>query len=212
MRYECCAAVFIAPYLLPPSLFSARRKAFDSDLVLAARAANSADPVSLLMIDIDRFKKINDTHGHPVGDEVLIGCATVVNSRSRHKGYAYRYGGEEIVVLVRNFTAAEALALAETIRSNVSKSAMSSKSLSVTVSIGVATLPDHATGPQELLKAADRAMYVAKHSGRNRVHSAGESGGTPVISSAPARNDEQADNLLASVDLTPRLEQESGQH
>jgi diguanylate cyclase (GGDEF)-like protein len=97
------------------------------------------------MLDLDHFKAVNDTHGHLVGDEVLIECADTIARRCRHKGKVYRFGGEEIAVLLPNFTVSEAVALAESIRSEIEAGTMSSKKLSITVSIGVATAPIHAT-------------------------------------------------------------------
>jgi diguanylate cyclase (GGDEF)-like protein len=185
-----------------------RRKSFDHDLEIAATSATNTNPISLLMIDIDHFKNVNDTHGHPVGDEVLKGCAGVINERSRYKGKAYRYGGEEMVVLLQNFTTAEAITLAETIRSGIESKAITDKSLSVTVSIGVATIPNHAVEAHGLLEAADQALYSAKKSGRNRVQNAGE------LNSALAAQDgcqvdeaptaEQKKRLFDSIDLTAR--------
>jgi predicted signal transduction protein with EAL and GGDEF domain len=132
----------------------------------------------------------------------------VINERSRYKGKAYRYGGEEMVVLLQNFTTAEAITLAETIRSGIESKAITDKSLSVTVSIGVATIPNHAVEAHGLLEAADQALYSAKKSGRNRVQNAGE------LNSALAAQDgcqvdeaptaEQKKRLFDSIDLTAR--------
>src|ERR1700722_1696747 len=158
-----------------------RRKSFDHALLGAAASATNSNPVSLLMIDVDRFKDFNDRHGHLVGDEVLKGCATVIKERSLHKGEAYRYGGEEMVVLLQNFATAEAMTLAETIRSGIESKTITERHLSVTVSIGVATIPDHAAQAQGLLEAADQALYSAKESGRNRVQSAGMANPLPPI-------------------------------
>jgi diguanylate cyclase (GGDEF)-like protein len=193
-----------------------RRKSFDRALLAAAASATNSNPVSLLMIDVDRFKDFNDSHGHLVGDEVLIGCATVIKERSLHKGDAYRYGGEEMVVLLQNFTTAEAMALAETIRSGIESKTIAERHLSVTVSIGVATIPAHAGQAQGLLEAADQALYSAKKSGRNRVESAGTANPAPFIHAVgqreEARTEEQKKTLFDSIDLTVRLEQAHGQH
>ncbi len=151
-----------------------RRKAFDQDLIVLPTDASNAEPASMLMLDLDHFKEVNDTYGHPIGDEVLVDCAKTIARRCRHKGKAYRFGGEEFAVLLPNFTVSEAVALAESIRSELEKSKMSSKQLSITVSIGLATVPDHATDGKQLLKAADDALYAAKHLGRNLVRIAGE--------------------------------------
>jgi diguanylate cyclase (GGDEF)-like protein len=151
-----------------------RRKMFDRDLTAVSGAASKSEPASLLVLDLDRFKSVNDTYGHQVGDEALVDCAKAIGRRCRYKGQVYRYGGEEIAVLLPNFTASEAVALAESIRSEIERSTISSKQLSITVSIGVATTPDHATDAVQLLQAADEALYTAKRLGRNLVRIAGE--------------------------------------
>jgi diguanylate cyclase (GGDEF)-like protein len=151
-----------------------RRKVFDQDLEAFGSSAREGEPVSLLMLDLDHFKVVNDTHGHPVGDEVLIECANIVARRCRNKGKVYRFGGEEIAVLLPNFTVVEAVALAESIRSEIEKGRVSSKKLAITASIGVATTPTHTTEGKQLFKIADQALYAAKHLGRNLVRVAGE--------------------------------------
>jgi diguanylate cyclase (GGDEF)-like protein len=175
-----------------------RRKVFDKDLVALSGAASEAEPVSLLMLDLDHFKAVNDTHGHPIGDEVLIECASTIARRCRHKGKVYRFGGEEIAVLLPNFTASEAVALAESIRCEIEASRMSSKKLSISASIGVATAPVHATEGKQLLGAADKALYAAKGRGRNLVRIAGGDPETrtgdvqrtvPEHSSGPSQHD-----------------------
>jgi RNA-directed DNA polymerase len=151
-----------------------RKRVFLKDFPPTVGRATASAPVSLLMIDLDHFKNVNDAHGHPVGDEVLIDCANLILARCQSKGDAYRFGGEEIAVLLPNFTTAEASALAETIRSVIERTPVGSKRLSVTASIGLATAPDHATVPGLLLKAADDALLAAKARGRNRVQIASE--------------------------------------
>ncbi len=159
-----------------------RRKMFDQDLVAVSSAASEAAPASLLMLDLDHFKSVNDTHGHPVGDEVLIDCAKAVVRRCQHKGEVYRFGGEEMAVILPNFSGSEAVALAESIRREIEKGKMSGKQLAITVSIGVATAPDHATDAKQLLTAADEALYAAKGLGRNLVRIAGEQSGVQQAS------------------------------
>ena len=157
-----------------------RRKVFDQQLEALGSTGSEGEPVSLLMLDLDHFKAVNDTHGHLVGDEVLIECADTIARRCRHKGKVYRFGEEEIAVLLPNFTVSEAVALAESIRSEIEAGTMSSKKLSITASIGVATAPIHATEGKQLLEAADEALYAAKHLGRNLVRIAGEDPETPT--------------------------------
>lgn len=128
----------------------------------------------MIMIDLDHFKAINDTHGHAVGDEVLFGTSKVVIDRVRGKGRGYRFGGEEFALLLPNYTSDEGIALAETIRKQIEQSVFSEKKLKVTASLGLAGMPEHAKSSDEVLKAADAAMYQAKTLGRNLVRVFGE--------------------------------------
>ncbi len=152
-----------------------RRGAFDNDLIDFSRnAQKKKEPLSLLMVDIDHFKKVNDNHGHAVGDEVLVEVAELLVSRSSRKGKAYRFGGEEFALLIPNYSAEEAAGLAERIRKDIAASPLSSKQLNITASFGAACLPDHAADTRSLLESADTALYQAKGSGRNRVCIAGD--------------------------------------
>jgi two-component system, cell cycle response regulator len=129
-------------------------------------------PLSLLMLDLDHFKLINDNYGHPAGDQVLIALANVVSSIVRAEDIFARYGGEEFVVLSRNTDLDAALVIAERIRENVASQAFQfgDDRVTITVSIGIASLASvEAQLADELIAAADRALYQAKHEGRNRV-------------------------------------------
>jgi diguanylate cyclase (GGDEF)-like protein len=168
-----------------------RRKVFDQELEALSSSASEEEPVSLLMLDLDHFKAVNDSHGHPVGDEVLIECANTIARRCRYKGRVYRFGGEEIAVLLPNFTLPEAVALAESIRCELEASRPSSKKLSITASIGVATAPVHATEGKQLLEVADEALYAAKHLGRNLVRTAGQELETSTGEPKPDVNNEE---------------------
>lgn len=148
----------------------ARRRVFDHDLSEAAKSAGrDHQPLSLVMMDIDHFKKVNDSWGHPVGDEVLVEVATLVVERLAHKGRAYRYGGEEISLLLPTYSAEEAAGLAERIRKDLEARTLSSRKLRVTASFGVASIPDQSRDAKALLERADAALYEAKEGGRNRV-------------------------------------------
>lgn len=152
-----------------------RRGTFDNDLEEMVKTAKSTnEPLSLVMLDIDHFKGVNDKYGHPVGDEVLIAVAELAIKSLAHKGKAYRYGGEEFALLLPNFSVEEAVGLAERIRKDIGKTTVSSKSLKVTVSFGIASVPDHAKNSKILLEKADAALYDAKNLGRNRVRFDGE--------------------------------------
>ncbi len=129
-------------------------------------------PLALVMLDIDHFKKINDTHGHLAGDHVLAALAATVQSVLRAEDMFARYGGEEFTVLCRGATPEEAGTLAERVRLTVqqAKFAHEGRAIPVTVSLGVAGYPStRAKDAAELIGAADQALYEAKKAGRNRV-------------------------------------------
>jgi diguanylate cyclase (GGDEF)-like protein len=152
-----------------------RRKIFDADLPrFAAEAINLRRPVSLIMIDLDHFSKVNNQYGHPTGDEVLLEISKLLRARVDGKGKAYRYGGEELAVLSRNYTVEEATALAEIVRKDVESASLSERKIRMTVSLGVACLPGHATDGPGLLQKADDALNQAKRLGRNLVRVSGE--------------------------------------
>jgi two-component system cell cycle response regulator len=129
-------------------------------------------PLSLLMIDLDHFKAINDTHGHPAGDFVLCRMADGLLKATRAEDLVARYGGEEFAVLLREIDAAGAAICAERCRALIEKARyeVKSKPIKVTLSIGVATLADKSfTSVDALMAAADEALYAAKAGGRNCV-------------------------------------------
>lgn len=129
-------------------------------------------PMSLVMLDIDHFKKINDTYGHPAGDYVLQRVAAKISDTVRQEDLFARYGGEEFCLLLRESEADNALRCAERCRRAVDggQFIFNGTPIKVTVSLGVATLFDSDfTQPEELIAAADKYLYRAKKSGRNRV-------------------------------------------
>jgi len=140
---------------------------------LVKRAALGGDPVSALLIDIDHFKKINDTFGHDVGDEVLREFALRLASNVRAVDLPCRYGGEEFTVIMPDTQLADALRIAERIRMHVSGSpfhvAQGAEVLTVTISVGVSASSGPNDTPETLMKRADEAVYEAKKSGRNLV-------------------------------------------
>ncbi len=126
---------------------------------------------SVLVIDVDFFKRVNDTHGHAVGDEVLIGVAQTMKACARATDVVARFGGEEFMVFLPNTDEDQAYAMAERMRLAVmaGNHASVSPPLTVTISAGIATIaPDDAT-VDEVIARADRALYQAKHQGRNQV-------------------------------------------
>ena len=136
-----------------------------------ASAERYGHPLSCIMLDIDHFKKFNDRYGHATGDLVLKEIATVMIESARGTDTCGRLGGEEFVVLCPNVDAAGAEACAERIRSSVASHRVNyqEQDLAVTASLGVADRDDGMTGPDDLLRAADEALYAAKDAGRNRV-------------------------------------------
>lgn len=136
-------------------------------------AARNNLELSLLLIDVDRFKSINDTHGHLYGDACLIHLATIINDLvPRRTDLVARFGGEEFAVLLTSTGINEAAMMAERIRAKVESSPFSleNKTLPVTVSIGIASMiPIKGVNPNKLIEAADKALYQAKSSGRNCI-------------------------------------------
>jgi diguanylate cyclase (GGDEF)-like protein len=142
-------------------------KAFGIEL---SRAERSGKALSVLMIDIDHFKAFNDRFGHPEGDTVLRNTGAFLLGHLRSTDVSARYGGEEFIVLLPATEKKEAGQKAETLRKAFAEAGLSSaKNAKVTVSIGVASMPDDGLTEHELVGAADAALYVAKRQGRNRV-------------------------------------------
>jgi diguanylate cyclase (GGDEF)-like protein len=139
------------------------------------------------MVDIDHFKRVNDTYGHLVGDQVLAGVATALRSQLRDYDVVGRFGGEEFVVLLPRADVAEARRVAERLRSRVGRMAIpvDDAMITVTISAGVAIMSLHGDDLIELLAAADLALYRAKELGRDRIC-------LPVAPLAPPRA--RADN------------------
>lgn len=166
----------------------ANRRALDAALMReASRAARSGQPLALLMIDIDWFKKVNDSFGHHVGDGVLCGLAQRIGARLRRHDLVTRFGGEEFVVLLPDTGIEGAAAAAEEIRAAVAAEpfVVGEQAIAITVSVGVAAgvpAPHEAAVGKDgkvpgtavaLLVASDEALYRAKQKGRNRVELAG---------------------------------------
>ncbi|MBI3575124.1 MAG: diguanylate cyclase, partial [Gammaproteobacteria bacterium] len=136
------------------------------------RAARYAKPYALMMLDIDHFKQINDTYGHPAGDAVLKTLADILRKQLRDVDVAARYGGEEFVVVFPEIGGGAAKPVAERVRRAVAATPFrlpDGREIGVTVSIGVSCYPNCAGTPQEVVDRADQALYVAKEAGRNRV-------------------------------------------
>jgi diguanylate cyclase (GGDEF)-like protein len=154
----------------------ANRRRLDAEL---AREILSHDrhhrSFSVLMLDVDKFKVLNDTHGHPSGDAVLRQLAKILGDCTRRGDTVGRFGGEEFMLLLPETPAAGALHLAENLRATVEETMFrieGGKEVRATVSIGMARFPDHGKSAEALIAAADGALYRSKQSGRNRITSA----------------------------------------
>ena len=146
------------------------RRYFDEFCSLLARRRRSGDAVGVLMIDIDNFKVLNDTHGHAAGDEVLRAVGGAIVAAVREDDVPARYGGEEFVVLLRNPSPAIALEVGERVRSSVAALDLSRLEVDgVRVSVGVAVAGQADQPIGDLVAQADRALYRAKRAGRDRV-------------------------------------------
>lgn len=126
-------------------------------------------PMSIILLDVDFFKAINDTYGHQVGDRTLQALAALLDASTREGDIACRYGGDEFVLVLPDTTLAAAVDKAESLRLKCS-SLGQDESLKVTISLGVACAPDHGNSGGTILLVADRALYQAKEAGRNQVH------------------------------------------
>ena len=138
-----------------------------------ARAQRSKTPCSIALIDLDWFKRINDAHGHPIGDEVLRTFAITVFANIRHIDKFGRYGGEEFLLVLPETPEGDAVRTLDRLRAIIADLDWSAFSLGmqVTISAGVATLKPNEP-PDTFLARADRALYAAKAQGRNRIASA----------------------------------------
>ncbi len=135
-----------------------------------SRLERFSEPLSILILDIDHFKEINDTYGHPVGDSVLKGVVDVVKKTIRNIDIPARYGGEEFAIILLGTGAHGALKIAERLRKAVMNRTFSAenKTFKVTISIGISTCPNDGKRKEEIIEKADKALYHAKRTGRNR--------------------------------------------
>ena len=137
------------------------------------RHSRTKQEVSLIILDVDFFKNYNDTLGHPAGDEVLKTLGVILKDTVRENDIVARYGGEEFAVILPGVANDGAIILADRIRENVEKCKFPNQEIqpkgNLTISVGVATLPDQAKDAKDLIYKADTALYIAKKSGRNRV-------------------------------------------
>ncbi len=139
------------------------------------RALRSGRPLSLLFIDLDGFKAINDTHGHLFGSRALVEAAAVIRGSARETDVVARFGGDEFALVLPDTGGEGAFAVGERIRERIAAHVFLSQdhlTVRLTASVGVATLPDVAASAEELVQAADKAMYAVKDSGKNGIQAA----------------------------------------
>jgi diguanylate cyclase (GGDEF)-like protein len=139
-------------------------------------AGNAEKGFSVLFIDIDYFKKVNDGYGHLIGSQLLIQVGSLIRKSVRAIDKVFRYGGDEFIVLLSEVSAAIAMETAERVRQEIERRTFKFQGaqLSLTVSIGVACFPEHGLDKKEIIRLADVAMYSSKKRGRNQVLMASE--------------------------------------
>lgn len=150
------------------------RRFFDDRLIVEInRAKRYNNPLSLAIFDIDFFKKFNDTYGHRAGDFVLSALAQFVKKQLRSQDIVCRYGGEEFVVIMPMTKGYDAAMVLSRLRSDLQNryfySEFDNRDFNILISVGVAEFPSDAQDQDSLIRAADEALYEAKHTGRNRV-------------------------------------------
>ena len=148
-----------------------RRHFADALPRLIARCKRQNTPLTLIMMDIDHFKQVNDNHGHAAGDAILVALAEMLQGHVRQSDLICRLGGEEFVLVLENAPLQAAARRAEVVRERFARISITYEEAPVqaTLSCGLATFPQHGTNMDTLLRAADRALYAAKAHGRNRV-------------------------------------------
>jgi diguanylate cyclase (GGDEF)-like protein len=168
-----------------------RRFFFDSCRQALHQANRNGDPVSVISLDADHFKRFNDTHGHDAGDTVLRSLSDLLGSMFQGRDVVARLGGEEFSVLLPGCTTEQAALRANEIRQRVEELRIRYRDLilpRMTISAGVASAPQSGQTTQELLRAADEALYVAKNAGRNQIHVAAVTGSAKAAATdAPGR-------------------------
>lgn len=203
----CCAVMFLLMMVRMAGMVAAQRTAAITDGLTGLktrryfeqclatetqRAARTGQPVGLLIVDVDHFKHVNDTFGHPGGDRVLIEIARRLTLASRPGTMVARYGGEEFVLLMPQIDPGQLANAADQVRQAIANTPIAVKPstlISITASIGASCFPDSATSTSALLQSADYALYAAKKAGRNRtvVSATSEAEAQPYSSPHPTR-------------------------
>jgi len=151
------------------------KERLDEEIVRSFRYNRS---FSIMMLDLDKFKKVNDTYGHPAGDRVLQQSARIILQRIRNCDFAARYGGEEFVVILPETSEENSVTIGERIKDTIAQHTFNlpdGKDIRITISIGIASFPANAMTAEKLIERADQALYNVKQTGRNRVCVFGQS-------------------------------------
>jgi diguanylate cyclase (GGDEF)-like protein len=149
----------------------------DTTKRMAAYASRTVSPLSAIALDLDHFKQINDHYGHDAGDAALAAVGAVLIETVRASDFVGRNGGEEFIVLLPDTDTSSTLIVADRIRQAVAAISVPRVDREITVSLGIATIPDHAGSGEQLIRSADQALYAAKANGRNRVEIAEQPSG-----------------------------------
>jgi diguanylate cyclase (GGDEF)-like protein len=146
------------------------KRAFEDNFKrMLAQAGRNVSPLSVVLLDLDHFKQINDTFGHERGDEVLAALGVLLRAQLRAGDFPARYGGEEFIAVLPDTNRSGAMKLADQVRRAMHELKITGLKRPVTASLGVSTYPDDSTDPDHLIRTADRALYAAKQNGRDRV-------------------------------------------
>jgi diguanylate cyclase len=138
---------------------------------MVAHAGRSLSPLGVVLLDLDRFRVLNDLHGHSHGDKALSAVGRLLAATIRASDFVARFGGEEFLLVLPDTDRQGCVQVAEKVRRAIERTELVQTG-PITASLGVACLPDDAVEPEQLLRQADRALYMAKAQGRNRVHAA----------------------------------------
>jgi len=146
-----------------------KRDVADTIKRMTAQASRSLTPLSAIALDLDHFKQINDTFGHALGDDVLAAVGAALSAAVRNSDFVGRNGGEEFIVLLPDTDAANAAIVAEKLRTAIAAITVPGVERPLSASLGIASMPQHAGDADQLTRCADRALYLAKTNGRNRI-------------------------------------------
>ncbi len=163
-----------------------RRQADEMLVRLVAAARRTGRPLAIALVDLDHFKAVNDRFGHAAGDVALRETGTAIRAFVRSSDHVARFGGEEFLLLLPDTSRTDAVAVAEKLRRRIAGLEVDELDGGVTASLGVAAFPQDGDSPDELIKAADAALYRAKENGRDRVEGASEEQLALVGAAAPA--------------------------